>query len=375
VSRKISKKIPLLVIGKGIIFYMAFILCSCNSAHKDDDPKRISIIWKDNRATGIAIPKNNLDNIPDDSIHFQLQVRLLKSSEKTAIGGNYTINANEVIFEPFIPFTRGLQYAIYIQHKLYSEVDIPKDTTIPRLVAIYPRSDSLPENLLKIYLEFSQPMVEGHSQEFIHLLDDKGDSLSNSFLFLQSELWNEEGTILSLWFDPGRIKRDLQPNKKLGPPLVYKKHYHLVIDSSWPDQQGTILGRSFTKEIVAIARDSVSPDPDHWKITIPKKGTRQPFVVDAGESLDYFLLLNTINLLDPSGKEIPGQKMILEGETGFSFIPEKPWLQGVYTMQIESRLADLAGNNLNRLFDVDLKNTSPAKPAKDFYIKKWTIDE
>jgi hypothetical protein len=374
VSRKILREIPLHLTGKGIIFFMTIILCSCNATHKDDDPKRISIIWKNNRATGIAIPKSSLDNITDDSIHVQLQVRLSKNGGENAIGGDYMIKTNEVIFEPFIPFTRGLQYAIYIQHKLYGKVDIPKDSTLPRLIALYPRGDSLPENLLKIYFEFSQPMVEGHAQEYIHLLDNKGDSLSDSFLFLQSELWNEEGTILSLWLDPGRIKRDLQPNKRFGPPLIYKSHYQLVIDSAWPDKQGTILGRSFIKKFVASARDTVSPDPAHWKLIIPQKETRQPFIADTGESLDYFLLLNTITFLDPSGKEITGETVILNGDQGFSFIPDTPWFQGVYTMQIESRLADLAGNNLNRPFDLDLKNTAGVKPAKDLFTRKWKIN-
>ena len=42
---------------------------------------------------------------------------------------------------------------------------------------------------------------------------------AGTFLDLQPELWNAEGTVLTLWLDPGRIKRDLIPNKELGIPL------------------------------------------------------------------------------------------------------------------------------------------------------------
>ena len=62
-------------------------------------------------------------------------------------------------------------------------------------------------------------MQEGQALENITVIKNGKDTIPSIFLDLQPELWNKERTILTLWLDPGRIKRDLQPNKKLGLPL------------------------------------------------------------------------------------------------------------------------------------------------------------
>jgi hypothetical protein len=49
----------------------------------------------------------------------------------------------------------------------------------------------------------------------------------------QPNLWNKEATALTHWLDPGRIKRDLQPNQRLGNPLVFGEHCTLVVDRRW----------------------------------------------------------------------------------------------------------------------------------------------
>ena len=83
-------------------------------------------------------------------------------------------------------------------------------------MAIYPTQDTVPENLLKIYLQFSKPMREGQALRHIELLKNNRDTLPGVFLDLQPELWNVDRTTLTVWLDPGRIKRDLQPNGPIG---------------------------------------------------------------------------------------------------------------------------------------------------------------
>ena len=125
-----------------------------------------------------------------------------------------------VIFKPMIAFTRGLKYKVYVRNELIDEIadtDLLIQSTAPEVVAVYPALDTLPENLLKFYIRFSKPMQEGDELQHIHLIKDGRDTMSSVFLDL--ELWNNERTMLTLWLDPGRIKRELQPNKLLGPPL------------------------------------------------------------------------------------------------------------------------------------------------------------
>ena len=40
-------------------------------------------------------------------------------------------------------------------------------------------------------------------------------------------------------------------------------------------------------------------------------------------------------------------------ETRFSFQPSRPWLPGTYTIEVSPLLEDVAGNRVNRAFDVD----------------------
>jgi hypothetical protein len=65
--------------------------------------------------------------------------------------------------------------------------------------------------------------------------------------------------------------------------------------------------------------------------------------------------------------------MVKEEESILYFVPPVAWKRGTYILETESRLEDMAGNNLNRLFDVDLA-TSPQEADKAihkrvFYVK------
>jgi hypothetical protein len=357
---------------KLITFSLVLLLLGCHEK-KDTNSKEIVIVWKDGRATGISISKSILKNASEDSLPMQLQVRLAKPGEQPAIAGEYSIDEHEVIFEPFIPFTRGLRYEVLIKHRLPIVLEIPKATDAPKLLAIYPSSDTVPENLLKFYFVFSQPMQKGHALDYINLTDQKGDSLRNIFLNLQQELWNEEGTVLTLWLDPGRIKRHLQPNELLGPPLQEGKKYQLMLSAEWPDEQGASLIQGYTKNIVATIRDSSTPVPLNWKLKLPKERTSQAFEMDLREPHDYFLLQNTIRIIDPTGNVVDGTALITEGEKKYSFIPAKPWSSGMYKLQIETRLEDLAGNNLSRLFDRDLKTTGAIETNQKVFERELLI--
>ena len=358
---------------KLIIFSLYMFLAACQQK-TDTSSKKIAIIWKDDRATGFSISRSNLRHIPEDSFQTYVEIHLADHGEQPVIPGEYLIQGNQIIFEPLIPFTRGLRYKVLVNHQLYDEVEIPKTGIAPELRGIYPSSDTLPENLLKFYLVFSKPMVEGRSLQFVTLLDQQGDTLPNIFLDLESELWNTERTVLTLWLDPGRIKRDLQPNKLLGPPLVKGRKYKLIVSAEWPDEQGATLMKDYTKNFIATIRDSSLPSPTDWIIKIPRVGTTQAVEVDLREALDYFLLLNTIRVIDSKGSYVNGTSDVSGGEKTFRFTPDVPWSHGVYKLQVDARLEDRAGNNLNRPFDRDLKSSTDSNPGKKVFEKEWSIN-
>lgn len=328
-----------------LIFFVLTLLNSCKG--KDE----ISIVWEDNRANAIVIPKS----IFNDGNMDQLQVRLQTQLEPVL--GEFAKEDDGIVFKPVVPFTAGFVYEVFSQKEKLGAVSIPLPVNAKKTVLtnIFPTVDTVPENLLKIYLQFSAPMREGEALQYVHLLNENKDTLHDVFLDLQPELWNKERTALTLWLDPGRIKRDLIPNRKMGNPLKKGNWYTLIVSPDWKDVQGLPLQNKIEKKFFVGERDSRSPELSLWTIQTPKAGTNQQLEISFGESLDYFLLGETINILNDKKEIIRGEIKILDKEKRIAFTPQQPWKSGSYRIQVKAILEDLAGNNLNRPFDRDTK--------------------
>jgi hypothetical protein len=167
-------------------------------------------------------------------------------------------------------------------------------------------------------------MQEGIALQHIHLLQ-AGDTLHEVFLDLQPELWNKEATALTLWVDPGRIKRDLQPNQRLGNPLIFGERYTLVVDGKWKNTAAIPLAQPYAKTFVVGARDSLSPDMSKWNVSAPQAQTSNLLRIEFGESLDYFLAMETIRIKDSNGKTIAGTITMGADERSLTFVPKERW--------------------------------------------------
>ncbi|MEX2235860.1 MAG: hypothetical protein WD824_27130 [Cyclobacteriaceae bacterium] len=351
---------------------LSFCLAAC--LQKRDIPSAIAIKWDDSVATGFVVPRQLVSTVSDDSVRDGLRIHLVRDTPQPPVLGEYRILNDEVIFQPLIPFTRGLTYEVRFKNQSLATIRIPPvdPARAPELIAIYPTQDTLPENLLKMYLEFSQPMKETDPLSYVRLVRNGRDTMPEVFLDLRPALWNNEGTLLTLWLDPGRIKRDLQPNKSLGAPLLANQTYKLVIDKRWPSKSGALLKRSSDKTFFAGARDNLSPDLALCNISIPRPGTKDPLRIDLPETLDCVLLKEAIDVIDSHAKSVEGKVNITDEETVLLFIPAAEWQRGSYFLRSESRLEDLAGNNLNRLFDRDM-TVQQAEIQKDFHKLEFTI--
>lgn len=332
----------------------AFILTACNRSAQHASP--IAVQWVDSVASGLIIPGQWLSSHPGDSLSDLPQVHLLGDTYQLPVLGEYTVSKEQIVFRPLIPFTRGLSYEVRFRGRSLGEILVPaaKIGDHPKVVRIYPTQDTLPENLLKLYVEFSRPMREADPLSYIFLLGNGNDTLRDIFLDLRPALWNREGTLLTLWLDPGRIKRDLQPNRNLGAPLRAGESYQLVIDQTWPSKDGGTLATPYYKYFVVGGRDSVSPRISRWEIESPTAQSLHPLIVKFHEPLDAILVKETIAVSDAQGNTVDGKIEMVSEETGLHFIPAGEWQGGVYKVSCESRLEDLAGNNLNRLFDSDI---------------------
>jgi hypothetical protein len=86
--------------------------------------------------------------------------------------------------------------------------------------------------------------------------------------------------------------------------------------------------------------------------------------------MDLATALKAFSLWTAEEYLIKGDMEIGENESSWKFIPTNPWAPGEVQLRVESNLEDLAGNNLNRLFDRDiLNNESPVVDQEVHQIK------
>lgn len=347
------------------MFFLLLVLSACDKHHD-----KIALAWdKDNHATGIFIPSYLLNVEAGIPIEESLKVSLANSNQN--ILGNLSEDGDAILFTPLIPLSPGLTYKIVQAGKLIGEIKVPESNSqdSPRIIAIYPQVDTLPENNLKLYLEFSHPMLTGNAIDHITLLDGK-DTLRDVFLDLQPELWDTTGKVLTLWLDPGRIKRGLVLNRERGNPLKRGDKYRLVVSSKWKDSRGLNL-KEYSKKFVAGAWDDQQPDINKWQLNPPVSGTFKPLIVKLNEPLDHYLLQESITVLNARGVPIQGTYSVSNSDRILEFTPTQPWLAGKYTLRVNARLEDLAGNNLNKVFDRDV--TRQAKKDNATYQRGFTI--
>lgn len=295
------------------------------------------------------------------------------SQDTPAMLGTYDADGEAIHFTPRFPLVAGLNYQVRFNLTLFREksgyqtdaaspivietvISVPKPaaSATTKVMQVYPTADVLPANQLKLYVYFSAPMSVGEAYDHIQLLDEAGREKPRAFLRIDQELWDESRQRFTLLFDPGRVKRGLRSNLEDGAPLQTGKKYRLVIDRNWRDGEGNLLAADFEKFFSVSAADRKSPSPQSWQITTPSAGTAEPLKLLFDEPLDFALSEQMIEVLDASGHPVAGRVEISEGETQWCFMPNGPWQPGEYQIRPDSRLEDRAGNNLRRLYDVDL---------------------
>lgn len=281
--------------------------------------------------------------------------------------GQFQSDDGQYYFIPRFPFRQGTNYWIAWSMRSgqgqLTEIEIPilKAMPTPELVAIYPSTDRWPANQLKFYLQFDQPMREGVALQFIQLLDEAGVVVDQAFLEMGQELWDLEQKQLTVWFDPGRIKTGLIPNEKLGPPLLEDRMYQLKIGQGYPAKNGKTLMKDGIKRFQTSSKDQKRPDPSQWQLDLPVSGTFQPLIVQFPEPLDYGLLKKAIWVENAKGEVIPGNMGIGNLEESWQWTPTRQWEEGEYRLRIARDLEDLAGNNLERLFDTPMAKARTEK--------------
>jgi hypothetical protein len=279
--------------------------------------------------------------------------------DQPAMIGQYAIEDGRVRFTPMFPLDRGRQYHVAFippgGPAVTSTVGLPAaDTTPVTLVAqVYPTADVVPENQLRFYIHFSAPMGMRGGLDFVHLLDEAGQEVTDPFLPLDAEFWNEDRTRYTVFFDPGRQKRGIAPIADMGRSLTEGKSYTVVVDAAWRDGNGLPLKQAYKRTFKVGPPDERPIDPKAWKIITPVAGSSEPLSITFPEPLDHGLLLRAMGVLGPNRRPLDGQVRVGTNELIWSFSPEEPWKAGAYNIVAFAMLEDLAGNRIGRAFEVD----------------------
>lgn len=322
-----------------LIFFCALLILSCTEKEITYD-----LQFKDGKVSALIF------DIDGPTAHYALFV---KGNTETPVLGSFRQENGKKVFEPAISLASGQAYELKKGGKTVLNVLIPQPISkAPQVLAIYPTGDTVPENLLKMYFVFSKPMQEvGNMLDYIKVYNKTDAQEEDIFLSLENELWNAAHTQLTLWLDPGRIKRDLIPNKEKGLPIREGKEYEITIAAHLKDAQGVALAQKVSKTIYVTARDAARIHIEHWKLSTPQAASTEALYIDFNEPLDAILAVETVSLYTAQGNLIPGAFKLSHEDTQLIFRPTEKWNKGSYTITVDSFLEDLAGNTTQHLFD------------------------
>ncbi len=272
------------------------------------------------------------------------------------IVGQISVRGDSIVFSPFIAFRENQPYTLVWRNKdiVHFQIASQQFSPPPVLKEVFPTASVIPANQLKFYVYFSSPMQEGKAYEYINILDQNGNILPSPFVPLQPELWDETHTRLTLWLDPGRVKRGLGSHEKHGEILQPNDTILFQVLAGWENMKGQAIPRDYTCAYTIGDYDRTSPEPGIWGLEIPAALSEDTLKIHLGESLDRVLLEKYLSIVDDYHEEISGTVVILDEEKIWAFVPDTQWKKGKYSIVINTFLEDLAGNNVNRLFDRDI---------------------
>ena len=283
-----------------------------------------------------------------------------------AMVGTYSVEKRMLRFLPAFPLEAGMKYraSFYPTALPASDESTGIATAVLKVPShlreattvvsqIYPSASIVPENLLKFYVHFSAPMARGQIYEHIHLRNEAGRDVELPFLEIDEELWDPSMTRLTLFIDPGRIKRGVTPLEEVGPALQQGKRYTLAIDREWKDAAGSPLRAAYEKSFQVGPADREPVDPGKWRIQAPR-GAREPLVIRFPEAMEHALAMRMIRVIDTASRLMEGSVSLNSEEHVWQFLPAEPWRKGHYHLSVQKTIEDLAGNNIGKAFEVDL---------------------
>ena len=299
---------------------------------------------------------------PDDCCH-----------DRVPVAGRIDLDGHTLTFTPTFGFVAGLSYVAQIrvageEHPLVP-FRIPSEaaTMDAAVTEIFPSGDLLPENVLRFYIHFSVPMAPHVAFDHIQLRNASGEVDDAAFMHFKQELWNEDRRRLTVLMDPGRIKRGVATNVKLGPALQEGQQYRLTVVGGWPSADGTSRLAEYSKTFTVSEGIRERPDVGRWQALSACAGTREALEVRFDRPFDRHLLTAGIRVVTSDGKRVNGTVHIGESERVWRFTPNEAWAEDVRIV-VDGRLEDVAGNNFRDLLDTVVGHRYSHPPGTELAV-------
>jgi hypothetical protein len=320
------------------------------------------------------LPSSAVDALSGLSVEqWPTVFRVAVSADAPPMLGAYSLDGSVARFTPAFPLDAGRQYQVRFDASsvlrdstnapLVATIGRPAEHTVPTttVARIYPTASAVPENVLRMYVEFSGPMGRKSGIEYIKLLDHEGKEIPGAVLPLDYEFWSPDHRRFTIFFDPGRVKDGILPNREMGRAFIPGKTVTLAISREWPDEHGLPLKEDHRRTFEVLPARTEPLDPTQWRIAPPPSSGRDPLVVSFPTPLDQSLLTRALGVRR-DGQVIEGTTEIATGETQWRFTPTRPWTSGTYQFLALDILEDVAGNQVGRAFEVDNFETVDKDP-------------
>ena len=275
-----------------------------------------------------------------------------EGSKKRGILGKTVVTEDGLSFYPWVPFQREVEYTIDWNGET-KNFSIPREEKykVLKVIAVHPSSETIPSNTLKWYIQFSRRVNPTNIYNHIRLVDASGNEVERAILHLSPPLLSEDGKTLTLWMEPGRQKRDLGPNERLGEVMQPNQSYILKVAATLKDDNGLNLKTGIQHHFKTTVPDRISPNAEQWNIKLPSRNSKGALKIFFGENLDYGSLHESFAIFTTNGEELMGSFEYQDSR--IDFYPATTWKAGTYKLKFSKRIEDVSGNNLERLFDRD----------------------
>jgi Bacterial Ig-like domain len=211
----------------------------------------------------------------------------------------------------------------------------------PRAVEIQPRAQTIPATTLRLYVVFDKSARGWVRQNQVKLLTADGQAIVPSpFMDFGQELWSTDGRRLTVLFDPGRVKRDVEGPGSDAAPLKPGRAYQIEVGA---------YRTSFR-----VGPPNRSPlDPKNWQMSSPptKSG---PLQIVFDRVMDSALVTHQLKVTTPDGKPVEGRTELTAEGTTWRFIPKSEWRPGTYRVVVGTVLEDVSGNRMSEALDHDV---------------------